>query len=421
MEKKTPLYDSHVALGAKMVEFGGFLMPVQYPSGILAEHMAVREKAGLFDVSHMGELVFCGEDALANIQHLVTTDISKMQNGDMRYGMFCNDEGGVVDDLIVYRMEADDYLIVVNAGNRDKDAAWVEAHLSGHPGYHDAGNEFGQIAIQGPVSKEIMTKLCEESALPEKYYSFTKATLTWNGRSAETYVSRSGYTGSFGYEILCKTEDTVWLWDTLLEAGKDFGLIPCGLGARDTLRLEAAMPLYGHELTDNITPKMAGLPCKLDGKDFIGHDALVKLGAPEVKRVGLKGVGRGIVREHCDLYSAPDGEKIGWTSSGTFAPYLGCCVAMGYVPVEDAEVGKHVYADVRGRKVVHQCKGRVYLESLEGDIFNLKSAMSEYVALGRLLSEQGDSLELFADSKEDEALLLNFLGRLDEENRQLDK
>ena len=305
MEKKTPLYDSHVALGAKMVEFGGFLMPVQYPSGILAEHMAVREKAGLFDVSHMGELVFCGEDALANIQHLVTTDISKMQNGDMRYGMFCNDEGGVVDDLIVYRMEADDYLIVVNAGNRDKDAAWVEAHLSGHPGYHDAGNEFGQIAIQGPVSKEIMTKLCEESALPEKYYSFTKATLTWNGRSAETYVSRSGYTGSFGYEILCKTEDTVWLWDTLLEAGKD----------------------------------------------FIGHDALVKLGAPEVKRVGLKGVGRGIVREHCDLYSAPDGEKIGWTSSGTFAPYLGCCVAMGYVPVEDAEVGKHVYADVRGRKV----------------------------------------------------------------------
>ena len=215
----------------------------------------------------------------------------------------------------------------------------------------DAGNEFGQIAIQGPVSKEIMTKLCEESALPEKYYSFTKATLTWNGRSAETYVSRSGYTGSFGYEILCKTEDTVWLWDTLLEAGKDFGLIPCGLGARDTLRLEAAMPLYGHELTDNITPKMAGLPCKLDGKDFIGHDALVKLGAPEVKRVGLKGVGRGIVREHCDLYSAPDGEKIGWTSSGTFAPYLGCCVAMGYVPVEDAEVGKHVYADVRGRKV----------------------------------------------------------------------
>ena len=351
MEKKTPLYESHVALGAKMVEFGGFLMPVQYPTGILAEHMAVREKAGLFDVSHMGELVFHGEDALENIQHLVTTDISKMLDGDMRYGMFCNDEGGVVDDLIVYRMAQDDYLIVVNAGNRDKDAAWVETHLSGHPGYHDAGNEFGQIAVQGPVSKEILVKLCDEAELPVKYYSFTKAVLTWNGRSAETYVSRSGYTGSFGYEILCKAEDTVWLWNTLLEAGKEFGLIPCGLGARDTLRLEAAMPLYGHELTDDITPKMAGRPCKLDGKDFIGHDALVKRGAPEVKRVGLKGVGRGIVREHCDLYAAPDGEKIGWTSSGTFAPYLGCCVAMGYVPVEDAEIGKHVYADVRGRKI----------------------------------------------------------------------
>ena len=200
MEKKTPLYESHVALGAKMVEFGGFLMPVQYPSGILAEHMAVREKAGLFDVSHMGELVFHGEDALENIQHLVTTDISKMLDGDMRYGMFCNDEGGVVDDLIVYRMAQDDYLIVVNAGNRDKDAAWVETHLSGHPGYHDAGNEFGQIAVQGPVSKEILVKLCDEAELPVKYYSFTKAVLTWNGRSAETYVSRSGYTGSFGYE-----------------------------------------------------------------------------------------------------------------------------------------------------------------------------------------------------------------------------
>ena len=147
----------------------------------------------------MGELVFHGEDALENIQHLVTTDISKMLDGDMRYGMFCNDEGGVVDDLIVYSMAQDDYLIVVNAGNRDKDAAWVETHLSGHPGYHDAGNEFGQIAVQGPVSKEILVKLCDEAELPVKYYSFTKAVLTWNGRSAETYVSRSGYTGSFGY------------------------------------------------------------------------------------------------------------------------------------------------------------------------------------------------------------------------------
>ena len=154
MEKKTPLYDSHVALGAKMVEFGGFLMPVQYPSGILAEHMAVREKAGLFDVSHMGELVFCGEDALANIQHLVTTDISKMQNGDMRYGMFCNDEGGVVDDLIVYRMEADDYLIVVNAGNRDKDAAWVEAHLSGHPGYMTRATSSARSPSRAPFPRK---------------------------------------------------------------------------------------------------------------------------------------------------------------------------------------------------------------------------------------------------------------------------
>ena len=355
MEKKTPLYDSHVALGAKMVEFGGFLMPLQYPSGILAEHMAVREKAGLFDVSHMGELVFCGEDALANIQHLVTTDISKMQNGDMRYGMFCNDEGGVVDDLIVYRMEADDYLIVVNAGNRDKDAAWVEAHLSGHPGYHDAGNEFGQIAIQGPVSKEIMTKLCEERALPEKYYSFTKATLTWNGRSAETYVSRSGYTGSFGYEILCKAEDTVWLWDTLLDAGKDFGLIPCGLGARDTLRLEAGMNLYGQEMDEGVSPLAANMGWTIAwepaDRNFIGREALEMQREKGTEQlVGLVMTEKGVLRGGLPVrFTDSDGnQKEGIITSGTFSPTLGYSIALARVP---AGIGDTAVVQIRNREM----------------------------------------------------------------------
>ena len=303
MERKTPLYQTHVDAGGKIVEFGGFLMPVQYPTGVLAEHMAVRQKAGLFDVSHMGELRLKGPDAVANVQKLITADISAMQDGDIKYAMFCNDAGGIIDDFIVYRCAADDYWLVVNAGNRDR------------------------------------------------YYTFIdNVPLDLGSRTIHALVSQTGYTGEYGFELYCRAEDTVDLWHALLAAGEEYGLIPCGLGARDTLRLEASMPLYGHEMNEEITPKMAGLPCKLTGKDFIGRDALVALGAPKLKRIGMKVVGRGIVREHCDLYSM-EGEKLGWTSSGTFAPFIGCGVAMGYIPVEDIEIGKHLNADVRGRMV----------------------------------------------------------------------
>ncbi len=325
MERKTPLYQTHVDAGGKIVEFGGFLMPVQYPTGVLAEHMAVRQKAGLFDVSHMGELRLKGPDAIA--KKLITADISTMQDGDIKYAMFCNDAGGIIDDFIVYRCAADDYWLVVNAGNRDKDAAWVESHLFGDVDYRDEGDDWGQVALQGPKSGDILKKLCAEQCIPAKYY-----------------------TGEYGFEIYCRAEDTVDLWHALLAAGEEHGLIPCGLGARDTLRLEASMPLYGHEMNEEITPKMAGLPCKLTGKDFIGRDALVALGAPKLKRIGMKVVGRGIVREHCDLYSM-EGEKLGWTSSGTFAPFIGCGVAMGYIPAGQIEIGRHLNADVRGRMV----------------------------------------------------------------------
>lgn len=204
---------------------------------------------------------------------------------------------------------------------------------------------------QGPRSGDILKKLCDEQYIPAKYYTFTEdVPLNLGERTIRALVSQTGYTGEYGFEIYCKAEDTVDLWKALLKAGEPEGLIPCGLGARDTLRLEASMPLYGHEMNDEITPKMAGLPCKLTGKDFIGRDALVALGAPKMKRIGMKVVGRGIVREHCDLYTM-DGEKIGWASSGTFAPYIGCGVAMGYIPAQDIEIGKHLNADVRGRMV----------------------------------------------------------------------
>ena len=351
MERKTPLYQTHVDMGAKIVEFGGFLMPVQYPTGVIAEHMAVRKVCGLFDVSHMGELRLKGPDAVENVQKLITTDISGMLDGQVKYGMFCNNNGGIIDDFVICRYAADDYLLVVNAGNREKDAAWVESHLTGDVDYKDEGDLFGQLALQGPKSLEILKKLCAEEDIPAKYYTFRDGvTLHLPTGDIVTMVSQTGYTGEHGYEIYCKAEDTVALWNALLEAGKEEGLIACGLGARDTLRLEASMPLYGHEMNDEITPKMAGLPCKLDGKDFIGRDAIAALGAPKVKRIGMEVVGRGIPREHCDLYTM-DGRKIGFVSSGTHCPYIGKGVAMGYINVEEIEIGKHLNADVRGRMV----------------------------------------------------------------------
>ena len=350
MEKKTPLYDIHTALGGKMVEFGGYLMPVQYPAGVIAEHMAVRQKAGLFDVSHMAELMLEGPDAVANLQYLVTADISKMTDGQVKYAMLCNDRGGIVDDLVVYRLGAEKYLLVVNAGNHDKDAAWVESHLTGAVQYADVSDQVAQLALQGPRSKEILQKLCEESLLPEKYYHFTDhVTLHCKDGDVVALISQTGYTGEFGYEIYCAAGDAVNLWNTLLEAGAPEGLLPCGLGARDTLRLEAAMPLYGHEMDEDTSPKEAGLPCKLDGKDFLGREAIIARGAPTVKRVGLKVTGRGIVREHCDLYAGD--RKVGHTTSGTHCPYLGYGAAMGYVDLADSAPGTALEADVRGRRV----------------------------------------------------------------------
>jgi aminomethyltransferase len=351
MEKKTPLYQTHVDAGGRMVEFGGYLMPVQYPTGVLAEHMAVRQRAGLFDVSHMAELTLEGPDALRNLQWLVTADLSKMTDGQVKYAMLCNDRGGIVDDLVVCRRAADRYLLVVNAGNHDKDAAWVSSHLAGDVRYADISESVAQLALQGPRSGEILQKLCDASDLPEKYYHFTEpVALRLPSRTISALVSQTGYTGEFGYELYCAAQDAAELWDALLAAGRDQGLIPCGLGARDTLRLEAGMPLYGHEMDEDVSPREAGLPCKLDGKDFLGRAAILARGEPTARRVGLKVTGRGIVREHCDLYGA-DGALVGHTTSGTFCPYLNLSAAMGYVALSAAEPGTALEADVRGRRI----------------------------------------------------------------------
>ncbi|MCR4622523.1 MAG: glycine cleavage system aminomethyltransferase GcvT [Clostridiales bacterium] len=351
MELKTPLYDVHVAEGGRIVPFAGYLLPVQYASGVVAEHMAVRTKAGLFDVSHMGEITFRGKTALETLNRLLTNDFTDMKPGRVRYSVMCNEKGGCVDDVLVYKFADDDYLVVVNASNRHKDFAHMAAHTQEGTEIEDISDSVAQLALQGPASQEIMKQLLPENALPKRYYTAVRDVML---RDMELMISRTGYTGEDGFEIYTARENAVKLWKLLREAGEGYGLIPCGLGARDTLRLEAAMPLYGHEMDEEITPLEAGLGfgVKLSKPGFIGKDALLAKGEPKRVRVGLNVTGRGIVREHQDVYV---GDKlIGHSTSGTHCPYLGRPVAMALIDAEYAAVGTVVEADVRGRRVEAQ-------------------------------------------------------------------
>lgn len=349
MEKKTPLYDQHVACGGKIVPFAGYLLPVEYGTGVIAEHMAVREACGLFDVSHMGEVLFQGPGALKSLNHLLSNDYTNLAIGRVRYSPMCNAQGGVVDDLIVYRCTEDSYFVVVNAANREKDVAHMKANLLPDTKFTDISDQVAQLALQGPKSKEILAGLVPEAVIPQKYYSFHPEKVSVCG--VECIISRTGYTGSWGYELYCAADQGPILWKGLLEAGKDYGLIPCGLGARDTLRLEAAMPLYGHEMNDEISPLEACLDfaVKLNKPEFIGKEALVAAGAPKRTRVGLKATGRGILREHQEVLK--DGVSVGHTTSGTFCPYLKGAYAMALVDAGSLVLGDTVEVLVRNRKV----------------------------------------------------------------------
>ena len=348
MELKTPLYDAHVKAGGKIVPFGGYLLPVQYEAGVIKEHMAVREAAGLFDVSHMGEIMVEGKDALANLQMFLTNNFDNLVDGQARYSPMCNENGGTVDDLIVYKKADESYFVVVNASNKDKDYQWMLDHKFGEVSITDVSAEYAQLALQGPKAMDILRKICAEESIPSKYY-----TAIFDGEVAgmSCIVSKTGYTGEDGVELYFDASLAEKMWDAVLEAGKEDGLIPCGLGARDTLRMEAAMPLYGHEMTDDITPLETGLKfaVKMTKEDFIGKKALEEKGTPAIKRVGLKVVGRGIVREHQEVYVGE--ELIGHTTSGTHCPFLGCAVAMALVKAEYAEIGTRLTVVVRGRKV----------------------------------------------------------------------
>jgi aminomethyltransferase len=362
MERKTHLYDCHVKADGKIVPFAGYLLPVQYETGVITEHMAVRTAAGLFDVSHMGEVLLKGKDALANVQRLVSNDCGHMYDGQVKYSPMCNESGGVVDDLLVYQKNTEEYLIVINAANRFKDVEWMKAHLTGEVEFTDISDDISQLALQGPRSKEILCKVASEELLPIKYYSF-KEDVPVDG--IQCLVSKTGYTGEDGYELYCRNEDASKLWQVLLEAGnydtesncrkansrEDYVLIPCGLGARDTLRLEAAMPLYGHEMDDTISPLETGLgfAVKTSKEDFIGKEGILSRGEPKRTRVGLNITGRGIAREACPVYY--NNEPIGVTTSGTHCPYLGRPIAMALVDIASSALGTQVEVDVRGRRI----------------------------------------------------------------------
>jgi aminomethyltransferase len=341
MGKKTPLYECHEKLNGKIIEFAGYLLPVQY-SGIIAEHMAVRTNAGLFDVSHMGEFMLTGSDCVHNLNRLLTNDFGNMSIGQARYSPMCNENGGTVDDVIVYRCGEHSYLIVVNAANREKDFKWISQHIAGDVKISDNSNDYAQIALQGPLARQILQNVTED--IPQKKYH---AVLDGQIKGTPCIVSGTGYTGEDGFELYCRPDDAVFLWNTLLDAGKDFGLVPCGLGARDTLRLEAAMPLYGHELDEDISPLEAGLSffVKTEKEDFIGKKAMLEKNSG-LKRAGLRILDKGIARENCSVYV--NNEKVGKTTSGTYCPYLDGAYAMALI---SGEANGEAQVEVRGRRL----------------------------------------------------------------------
>jgi len=347
MERKTPLYDCHVKYGGKIVPFAGFLLPVQYTQGLIKEHLAVREKCGLFDVSHMSEMFVEGLDALRNIQMLFPNDFADMPIGKVRYSTMLNESGGIIDDMVLYKFADDRFMLVGNGANRQKDHNWIAGHIFGDCEFVNRSDEYAQIAIQGPNSTDVLKQLTAEENIPAKYYSFLEGEVA----GINCIISRTGYTGEMGYELYASPGEAAALWEALMEAGADYGLIPCGLGARDTLRLEASMILYGHEMSDDITPLEAKLDfsVKLDKDDFIGKAALeARMDSPRTLAC-FKVTGKGIVRENCDMFIG--GEKVGLSTSGTYSPFFGYSIAMGYIEKEHGEIDTKVIFDVRGRQV----------------------------------------------------------------------
>jgi aminomethyltransferase len=349
MIKRTPLFEEHQAAKAKLIDFGGWEMPVQYV-GVLEEHHAVRTKAGLFDVSHMGEINVQGKDALNFVQMLITNDAGKLEDGKILYSPMCYPTGGIVDDLLVYRFNPEHFFIVVNASNTDKDYAWMlEQAKNFDVRIDNVSDQYAQLALQGPSAEKILQRIANINLAKIGYYTFDHGEI--NGISC--LISRTGYTGEDGFEIYVAPEFSRRLWNKILEIGAPEGVQPIGLGARDTLRFEARLPLYGNELGAEISPLEAGLGIfvKLNKADFIGRDALLKQkeeGVPR-KLVGLEMIGRGIARSHYPIQK--NEEEIGFVTSGSFSPTLNKNIALGLVRSDLAVQGEVLEVMIRGKAV----------------------------------------------------------------------
>lgn len=350
--KKTPLNQIHRELGARMVDFGGWDMPVQY-SGVIDEHLAVRQAAGLFDVSHMGEVEVTGPDALAFIQRLTINDASKLVDGQVQYSAMCYPEGGIVDDVTLYRFNESHFLFCVNASNTDKDFAWMQQVLAESAlvdvTLNNRSEEFAQIALQGPKSEEILSALTTIPLADLIYYHFCEGEVA----GVKMIVSRTGYTGEDGFELYLPSSDAVEIWQQLMTAGAPLGLKPIGLGARDTLRLEKGYALYGHELSREISPLEAGLAwiTKLDKDDFVGKAALVAQKAEGVprRRVGLIMLERGIPREEYAVFIGD--REVGVVTSGTMSPTLKVGVALALVDPAVAKADTELEVAIRNRRM----------------------------------------------------------------------
>jgi len=347
MLKTTPFTDVHIALGAKMADFAGFNMPIQYPTGITQEHMIVRQGVGVFDVSHMGEFWVKGERALDFLQYITTNDVSKLDAGKAQYTCFPNGKGGIVDDLIIYKYSTTKYLLVVNAGNIDKDWAWVNEQNTFGVSLENASDRYGQLAVQGPKATDMLQKLTDADLSAIPYYSFRE----WSFAGVQgVLLSNTGYTGAGGFELYFNREDAMQIWNALFEVGKEYGLAPIGLGARDSLRLEKWYCLYGHDIDDTTSPLEAGLGwiTKFDAKDFIDKQYLLQQKAEGVKRrlVHFEMQERAIPRNGYEICDA-EGNTIGNVTSGIMLPITKVGIGMGYVQTAFAKKGETIYVKIR--------------------------------------------------------------------------
>ena len=354
--RKTALNAVHRQMGAKMVEFNGWEMPVEYPAaigcGIINEHMAVRTGVGIFDVSHMGDIRLAGPQALAAVQHISMNDAAKLAIGQAQYSAMLYPEGTFVDDVIVHRLREDDYLLVINAGTREKDFNWVRDNTREFDcAVENLSDDFTQIAIQGPKTVHLLQELTDADLNAVKFYWVTRGRLCG---LENILMGRTGYTAEDGFEIYIPSDETTSarVWNEILDAGKKFGAVPCGLGARNTLRLEGKLPLYGHEISDTINVWEAGLDrfCKMEKQEFVGRSALEGLKADRLKRtlVGLEMIDRGIARDGYKVLDA-EGREVGYVTSGSHAPYLKKNIALAYVPTEFAGIGNSLKVEIRGQ------------------------------------------------------------------------